>query len=88
MDEDIYYAKLKFLTTYCSSCLDSCMKDKLMMLLFKESLYYTAIKLGFDEDAEKYKTEILNLLNLRTCDCTTTGCKNCSNGYCELCEGK
>lgn len=84
MNESLYFAQIKLLTTYCQSCLDNKMKQKLMMFLFKYTLWQNATDLGFEEDAEKYYNELLILLNMKTCD-VKCECKPCANGYCELC---
>jgi hypothetical protein len=87
--ESLYFAEIKLLTTYCSNCLDSKMKDKLMLFLLKKTLYDNAVELGFSADAENYYKEMLNLLDLRTCGCDITKgstCKTCANGTCELCK--
>lgn len=84
--ESLYYAELKLLKRYCQSCLDNKMKDKIMMFLFKKTLYENATTLGLTEDADRYYNEMLNLLDLRTCPCSKSECKNCANGYCELCK--
>ena len=47
-----------------------------------------AKKLGLTEDADMYYKEMLNLLGMRTCNCTINcnTCKNCSNGSCTICK--
>ena len=30
--------------------------------------------------------EMLNILDMKTCNCTIDDCKNCKDGYCELCK--
>ena len=84
MNESLYYAEIKLLTTYCHNCLDNKMKDKIMM--FKKTLYDNATTLNLADDAEQYYNEMLNLLDMRTCNCTIDDCKNCKDGYCELCK--
>lgn len=84
--ESLYYAEIKLLTKYCHNCLDNKMKDKLIMFLFKKTLYDNATTLGLTEDANRYYNEMLNLLDLRTCECSVSDCKNCKDGYCELCK--
>lgn len=86
MNESLYYAEIKLLTTYCHNCLDNKMKDKIMMFLFKKTLYDSATTLNLADDAEQYYNEMLNLLDMRTCNCTIDDCKNCKDGYCELCK--
>lgn len=56
------------------------------MFLFKKTLYEDATALNLTEDADRYYKEMLNLLDLRTCNCTINDCKTCKNGYCELCK--
>lgn len=84
--ESLYYAEIKLLTRYCHNCLDGRMKDKIMMFLLKKTLYDNAVALSFTEDADRYYSEMLNILDLKTCNCTIDDCKNCENGYCELCK--
>lgn len=86
LNESLYYAEVQLLTKYCRNCLDDKMKDKIMMFLFKNTLYDNAIELGFTEDADQYYTELMNLLDMRTCDCSVNDSKSCANGYCELCR--
>ena len=86
MNESLYYAEIKLLTTYCHNCLDNKMKDTIMMFLFKKTLYDNATTLNLADDAEQYYNEMLNLLDMRTCNCTIDDCKNCKDGYCELCK--
>ena len=83
INDSLYYAEVKLLTKYCHNCLDNKMKDKIMMFLFKKTLYENAIALDFTEDADIYYKEMLNLLDMRTCNCTINDCKNCKDGYCE-----
>lgn len=85
-NESLYYAEVKLLTTYCHNCLDNKMKDKIMMFLLKKTLYDNAVALNFTDDAEQYYNEMLNLLDMRTCNCTINDCKNCKDGHCELCK--
>lgn len=54
MNESLYYAEIKLLTTYCHNCLDNKMKDKIMMFLFKKTLYDNATTLNLADDAEQY----------------------------------
>lgn len=84
MDESLYYAELKLLTTYCKPCLDNKMKDKLLLYLFKQTLYNRATELGLEEDAEQYYNEMLNLLDMRKCECSINN--KCENGYCSICN--
>lgn len=84
--ESLYYAEIKLLTKYCHNCLDNKMKDKLIMFLFKKTLYDNATTLGLTEDANRYYNEMLNLLDLRTCDCSVVDNKACKDGCCELCK--
>lgn len=84
--ESLYYAEVKLLTTYCCNCLDNKMKDKILMFLLKETLYDNATELGLTDDADRYYDEMLNLLDLKTCNCTINDYKNCENGYCQLCK--
>lgn len=88
MNESIYYAEVHMLRKYCHSCLDDKMKERIMMLLFKNTLYDNATKLGLTEDAQMYYNEMLNLLDLRSCDCNIDckTCNNCSNGSCAICK--
>lgn len=86
MEESLYYAEIKLLTTYCQNCLDNKMKDKLMMFLFKKTLYDNAVELGFTEDAEKYYNEMLNLLDMKTCNCNINTKNACENGTCSICK--
>ena len=72
INDSLYYAEVKLLTKYCHNCLDNKMKDKIMMFLFKKTLYENAIALDFTD--------------MRTCNCTINDCKNCKDGYCELCK--
>ena len=84
-NESLYFAEVKLLTKYCHTCLDNKMKDKIMLFLLKKTLYENATELGLTDDADKYYTEMLNLLDMRTCSCTIDNCKSCEYGYCELC---
>ena len=86
MNESLYYAEIKLLTTYCHNCLDNKINDKIMMFLFKKTHYDNATTLNLADDAEQYYNEMLNLLDMRTCNCTIDDCKNCKDGYCELCK--
>lgn len=86
INESLYYAEVKLLTRYCHNCLDNKMKDRIMMFLFKKTLYDNAVELDLEEDAKQYYIEMLNLLGMRTCKCTINDCKTCKNGYCELCK--
>jgi hypothetical protein len=88
MEESLYLAEVKLLTRYCHNCLDNKMKERIMMFLFKKELYDNATKLGLTEDADMYYKEMLNLLGMRTCNCTINcnTCKNCSNGSCTICK--
>ena len=81
MNESLYYAEIKLLTTYCHNCLD----NKIMMFLFKKTLYDNATTLGLTEDAEQYYDEMLSLLDMNTCNCNINT-KTCENGYCQLCK--
>ena len=76
MEESLYLAEVKLLTRYCHNCLDNKMKERIMMFLFKKELY------------DMYYKEMLNLLGMRTCNCTINcnTCKNCSNGSCTICK--
>ena len=85
MNESLCYAEIKLLTTYCHNCLDNKMKDKIMMFLFKKTLYDNATTLGLTEDAEQYYDEMLSLLDMTTCNCNINT-KTCENGYCQLCK--
>ena len=69
INESLYYAEIKLLKSYCSNCLDNNMKELIMMFLFKKTLYDNATALGLTEDADLYYKEMLNMLNLRKCDC-------------------
>lgn len=84
--ESLYYAEIKLLTTYCRNCLDNKMKDKIIMFLLKKTLYDNAITLQLEDDAKQYFDEMMNLLDLKTCNCTINDCKNCKDGYCRLCK--
>ena len=84
--ESLYYAEMDLLTKYCKTCLDNKMKNKLIMFLFKKTLYEHATALELTEDAERYYNEMSNLLDLRTCDCSVSDCNTCKDGYCELCN--
>lgn len=84
--ESLYYAELKLLTTYCRNCLDNKMKDKIIMFLLKKTLYDNAITLQLEDDAKQYFDEMMNLLDLKTCNCTINDCNNCKDGYCRLCK--
>lgn len=79
MEESLYYAQIKLLMTYCRTCLDNKMKEKLMMFLFKYTLWETATELGFTDDAEQYYNELLLLLGLKGCSSDML-CKTCENG--------
>ena len=72
--------------SYSIVIIDNKMKDKIMMFLFKKTLYDNATTLNLADDAEQYYNEMLNLLDMRTCNCTIDDCKNCKDGYCELCK--
>ena len=61
-------------------------KDKIMMFLFKKTLYDNAISLGLQEDADMYYNELINLLDMKTCSCDIINNKCCENGYCQLCK--
>ena len=84
--DSLYYAEVKLLTIYCRNCLDNKMKDKIMMFLFKKTLYDNAISLGLQEDADMYYNELINLLDMKTCSCDIINNKCCENGYCQLCK--
>lgn len=84
--ESLYYAEVKLLTKYCHNCLDGRMKDKIMMFLLKKTLYDNATALSLTEDADRYYNEMLNILDMKICNCTIDDCKNCKDGYCELCK--
>lgn len=86
INESLYYAEVKLLTKYCHNCLDNKMKDKIMMFLFKKTLYDNAVELELTDDAQQYYIEMLNLLGMRTCNCTINDCNTCKDGYCELCK--
>lgn len=88
MEESLYYAEVKLLTTYCQNCLDNKMKEKITMFLLKKTLYENALALNLAEDAEMYHKEMLNLLDLRTCNCNIecNTCNNCQNGSCTICK--
>lgn len=86
LNESLYLAEVKLLTTYCKTCLDGRMKDKIMLFLLKNTLYENAKALGFTGDADRYYDEMLNLLDLKTCNCNINDCKDCKNGCCELCK--
>lgn len=88
MEESLYYAEVNLLTTYCHSCLDNKMKEKIMMFLFKKTLYDNALELGLTDDADQYYKEMLNILDMRTCNCNIicNNCKNCENGSCSICK--
>lgn len=85
MNESLYNAEVKLLTNYCKPCLDDGTKDKILMFLFKNTLYENALALDLTEDAEQYYTEMLNLLDLRTCVCDIN-CNTCKNGNCSICK--
>ena len=59
-----------------------------MMFLFKKTLYDNATELGLTEDADLYYKEMLNMLNLRKCDCNImcNCCYKCGNGTCTICK--
>lgn len=57
-----------------------------MMFLFKKTLYDNAVTLGLTEDSEMYLSELYNLLDMKTCACDINNCKDCENGYCQLCK--
>lgn len=84
--ESLYYAEVKLLSKYCNTCLDNKMKDKIMLFLLKKTLYDNATTLGITEDADRYYVELLNLLDMKTCNCDISSCKTCKDGYCELCK--
>ena len=88
VNESLYYAEVKLLTTYCRNCLDNKMKEKIMMFLFKKTLYDNAIELGLTDDADLYYKEMLNILDMRTCNCNIlcNKCNNCANGSCSICK--
>lgn len=86
VNESLYFAEVKLLTTHCHNCLDSKMKDKLMLFLLKKTLYDNATTLGLTDDATTYYNEMLNLLDMRTCNCNINDCNNCKDGYCKLCK--
>lgn len=88
MTDTIYYAEVKLLKNYCQNCLDNKMKERIMMLLFKNTLYENATDLGLTDDAEMYYNEMLNLLDIKTCNCTINckTCNNCCNGICSICK--
>lgn len=85
VSESLYFAELKLLRTYCHNCLDNKMKDKLIMFLFKKVLYDNAVSLNLVNDANIYLSELYNLLDMKTCNCSINN-KTCENGYCELCK--
>lgn len=85
MNDSLYYAEVKLLKKYCNNCLDNKMKDKIMLFLLKKTLYENAIELGLTEDANQYYDEMLNLLDMKTCNCTNTN-NNCENGVCRICK--
>lgn len=84
MNDSLYYAEVKLLKKYCNNCLDNKMKDKIMLFLLKKTLYDNAIELGLTSDASQYYDEMLNLLDMKTCDCTNPN--NCENGVCRICK--
>lgn len=84
--DSLYYVEVKLLTTYCKNCLDSKMKDKIMLFLFKKTLLDTATALDLQEDADMYYNELINLLDMKTCSCDIINNKCCENGYCQLCK--
>lgn len=86
VNESLYLAEVKLLTTYCRPCLDDKMKDKIMLFLLKKTLYDNATTLGLTDDADRYYNEMLNLLDLRTGNCTINNCNDCKDGYCKLCK--
>jgi hypothetical protein len=88
MEESLYYAEVKLLTTYCQNCLDNKMKERIMMFLLKKTLYENALALGLTEDADMYYKEMLNLLNMRTYNCNIgcNTCNKCQNGSCSICK--
>lgn len=88
INESLYYAEVKLLRNYCSNCLDNKMKELIMMFLFKKILYDNATELGLTEDADLYYKEMLNMLNLRKCDCNImcNSCNKCGNGTCTICK--
>ena len=49
-----------------------------------QKIYNSTMNLA--DDAEQYYNEMLNLLDMRTCNCTIDDCKNCKDRYCELCK--
>ena len=56
------------------------------MFLLKKTLYDNAVELQLEDDAKQYFNEMMNILDLRTCNCTINDCKNCTDGYCRLCK--
>lgn len=84
MEESLYYAQIKLLMTYCQTCLDKKMKEKLMMFLFKKTLFDNALLLGFTDDAEQYYNEMLLLLEMKGCS-NEIICKKCEYGKCTIC---
>lgn len=84
--ESLYFAEVKLLTTYCHNCLDGRMKDKIMLFLLKKTLYDNATELKLTDDAAMYYSEMLNLLDMKTCNCTIDDCNNCKDGSCKLCK--
>lgn len=83
MEESLYYAEIKLLTKYCQHCLDNKTKQRLMMFLFKKTLWENALALGYEEDADQYYKEMLRLLNVANCN--DKPIDNCEYGYCALC---
>lgn len=83
MEESLYYAEVKLLTKYCHSCLDNKMKERLMLFLMKNTLYENAIELGLEDDAAMYYSEMLNLLDMKNCNCSITN-NTCTNGNCTI----
>lgn len=85
-NESLYYAEVKLLTKYCQNCLDNKMKDLIMMFLFKKTLFEQATELGLTEDADMYYKEMLNMLDMRTCNCNINTQNCCKNGCCSVCK--
>ena len=55
-------------------------------LSVRDLLYDNAITLQLEDDAKQYFDEMMNLLDLKTCNCTINDCNNCKDGYCRLCK--
>lgn len=85
INDSLYNAEVKLLKKYCNNCLDNKMKDKIMLFLLKKTLYENAIELGLTDDANQYYDEMLNLLDMKTCNCTNAN-NNCENGVCRICK--